>query len=135
MEGATDLLRKECRWLPVLAPRLPLPVPTPVRIGQPSARFPGIAADVRAVRAVWDDAVSAPEWEGPRVWLHGDLHPANVVVSDGTLSGVIDFDARVDVTLPRGPAARRGQSTHRHDAGRTATTSVLAAVRSLSPEW
>ncbi|HEY8720052.1 phosphotransferase [Pengzhenrongella sp.] len=27
----------------------------------------------------------------PPVWLHGDLHPANVVVSDGTLSGVIDF--------------------------------------------
>jgi hypothetical protein len=23
--------------------------------------------------------------------LHGDLHPANVLVSDGTLSGVIDF--------------------------------------------
>jgi len=41
---------------------------------------------------------------------------------------------RVDITSPRCPAARRGQSTHRHDAWRTATTSVLAAVRSLSPE-
>ncbi|THA31907.1 hypothetical protein [Streptomyces sp. A1547] len=41
---------------------------------------------------------------------------------------------RVDVTSPRCPAARRGQSTHGHDAWRTATTSVLAAVRSLSPE-
>ncbi|MFF3719035.1 phosphotransferase [Streptomyces prasinus] len=54
----------------------------------------GTAADaraVRAVRAVWDDAVAAPGWEGPPVWVHGDLHPANVVVSDGTLSGVIDF--------------------------------------------
>ncbi|GAA3380761.1 hypothetical protein GCM10020367_69340 [Streptomyces sannanensis] len=130
-ERAPDLQRKECRWLPVLAPRLPLPVPTPVRIGEPSARFPrtwsimtwvpgepldytlisrddhatdtladflralhveapaeaptssdrgahpkkcmdgfeyflqaiapdGIAVDVRAVRAVWDDAVAAP---------------------------------------------------------------------------
>lgn len=48
----------------------------------------GIAA---GVRAVWDAAVAAPEWEGPPVWLHGDLHPADVVVSDGTLSGVIDF--------------------------------------------
>jgi aminoglycoside phosphotransferase (APT) family kinase protein len=38
-EGAPDLLRKERRWLPVLAPRLPLPVPNPVRIGEPSARF------------------------------------------------------------------------------------------------
>jgi aminoglycoside phosphotransferase (APT) family kinase protein len=25
------------------------------------------------------------------VWLHGDLHPANVVVGDGTLAGVLDF--------------------------------------------
>lgn len=49
-----------------------------------------IAADARAV---WDDAVAAPEREGPPVRLHGDLHPANVVVSNETLSGVIDFDA------------------------------------------
>lgn len=39
-ERAPDLQRKECRWLPVLAPRLPLPVPNPVRTGEPSARFP-----------------------------------------------------------------------------------------------
>jgi len=25
------------------------------------------------------------------VWLHGDLHPANILVSDGQVSGVIDF--------------------------------------------
>ncbi len=25
------------------------------------------------------------------MWLHGDLHPANAVVADGTLAGVIDF--------------------------------------------
>jgi aminoglycoside phosphotransferase (APT) family kinase protein len=31
---------KERRWLPVLAPRLPLLVPTPVRFGEPSERFP-----------------------------------------------------------------------------------------------
>ncbi|GGU04709.1 phosphotransferase [Actinomadura citrea] len=43
------------------------------------------------VRAVWDDAVAAQAWEGPPVWVHGDLHPANVVVSDGALSGITDF--------------------------------------------
>lgn len=47
--------------------------------------------DPDAVRAVWHDAASAPVWEGPPVWLHGDLHPANVVTADGVLSGVIDF--------------------------------------------
>jgi aminoglycoside phosphotransferase (APT) family kinase protein len=25
------------------------------------------------------------------VWLHGDLHPANVVIRDGMHTGVIDF--------------------------------------------
>ncbi|MEV4179253.1 phosphotransferase [Nonomuraea sp. NPDC049709] len=45
---------------------------------------PDAVGDVRAVRAVWADAVAAPEWEGPPVWVHGDLHPANVVVSNGT---------------------------------------------------
>lgn len=39
-ERAPSLLRKEHRWLPALAPRLPLPVPTPMRIGAPSTRFP-----------------------------------------------------------------------------------------------
>ncbi|WP_177239824.1 phosphotransferase, partial [Streptomyces monashensis] len=39
-DRAPSLLRKEHRWLPALAPCLPLPVPTPLRIGEPSARFP-----------------------------------------------------------------------------------------------
>ncbi|MGW8846819.1 phosphotransferase [Streptomyces sp. JH002] len=44
-----------------------------------------------ALRAVWEDAVAAPDWSGTPVWLHGDLHPANVVVNGGTLAGVVDF--------------------------------------------
>ena len=43
------------------------------------------------VRAVWEQAVAAPEWADAPVWIHGDLHPANVTVSAGTLAGVIDF--------------------------------------------
>lgn len=77
----------------------------------------GVAADLRDVRDVWEEAVAAPDWEDRPVWLHGDLHPANVVVSDGALSGVIDFgdmcagDPAVDlaaawVLLPAGAAAR-----------------------------
>lgn len=50
-----------------------------------------LAVDAGRIREVWSDAVAAPEWGGPPVWLHGDLHPANVVVTDGTLSGAIDF--------------------------------------------
>jgi aminoglycoside phosphotransferase (APT) family kinase protein len=51
----------------------------------------GQVPDPDAVRAVWEDAVAAPDWEGPRLWLHGDLHPANVLTRGGTLCGVIDF--------------------------------------------
>ncbi|WP_042392085.1 aminoglycoside phosphotransferase family protein [Streptacidiphilus carbonis] len=187
-ERAGELLRKEYRWLPELAPRLPLPVPTPTRIGEPSVRFaepwtvvrwvPGEPADrtpvgrgpeaadtlagflralhrpapadaplspdrgiplkavtdgfdrgveavsadwadridVAGMRKVWDQAVAAPEWDGPPLWIHADLHPANVVVADGTLAGVVDFgelcagDPATDLgaawlLLPEGAAA------------------------------
>jgi aminoglycoside phosphotransferase (APT) family kinase protein len=33
------LMEHELRWLPELAPRLPLQVPTPIRAGQPSSQF------------------------------------------------------------------------------------------------
>ncbi|MFF0778378.1 aminoglycoside phosphotransferase family protein [Streptomyces sp. NPDC003720] len=161
-ESADALLRKEHAWLPRLAPHLPLPVPVPRRLGEPSERFPrpwlvttwvpgepadrapvtraaeaaaalagfltalhrpapdeapagrdrggpladtagrftgaldsaverGLVRDPEAVRAVWEDAAAAPEWAGPRLWLHGDLHPANVLTAHGGLAGVIDF--------------------------------------------
>jgi aminoglycoside phosphotransferase (APT) family kinase protein len=35
-----EQVEKEQRWLPVLAPRLPLPVPTPVARGEPDAGYP-----------------------------------------------------------------------------------------------
>ena len=47
--------------------------------------------DRTAVLSLWDRALSAPPWPGPPLWLHGDLHPGNLLVSDGHLSGVIDF--------------------------------------------
>jgi aminoglycoside phosphotransferase (APT) family kinase protein len=37
---AVDLHRHEQRWLPILAPGLPLPVPVPLVVGVPSALFP-----------------------------------------------------------------------------------------------
>ncbi|GAA3599608.1 hypothetical protein GCM10022223_13820 [Kineosporia mesophila] len=39
-DAADELLRKEHTWVPALAPHLPLPVPVPQRLGEPSARFP-----------------------------------------------------------------------------------------------
>lgn len=40
MDPTPDVQLKERRWLPALVPHLPLPVPTPVRFGEPSERFP-----------------------------------------------------------------------------------------------
>jgi len=47
--------------------------------------------DRDAVLREQDAALAAPGYDGPPVWLHGDLHPANILVNDGQVSGVIDF--------------------------------------------
>ncbi|MFJ9615973.1 aminoglycoside phosphotransferase family protein [Streptomyces noursei] len=49
------------------------------------------AIDCDAVAAVWEDALRAPEWAGPPVWLHADLMPGNLLVDGGRLTSVIDF--------------------------------------------
>jgi aminoglycoside phosphotransferase (APT) family kinase protein len=47
--------------------------------------------DDEAVTAAWEKALSAPDWNRPAVWIHGDLDARNLLVEDGRLSGVIDF--------------------------------------------
>src|SRR5690349_9653047 len=37
---AASFIEHEQRWLPELAPRLPLPVPAPVRVGRPALGYP-----------------------------------------------------------------------------------------------
>jgi len=47
--------------------------------------------DVRAVTTAWEHALAARVWEGPPVWLHGDLTTENVLVCHGRLAAVLDF--------------------------------------------
>ena len=47
--------------------------------------------DCDAAAAVWRDALRAPGWDGPPVWLHADLMPGNLLVDGGRLASVIDF--------------------------------------------
>ena len=47
--------------------------------------------DTDAVTAAWEADLNAPAWDRPPVWIHGDLHAANLLVDHGRLSAVIDF--------------------------------------------
>ncbi|MEU6251566.1 aminoglycoside phosphotransferase family protein [Streptomyces sp. NPDC047043] len=53
--------------------------------------IPQEGVDCDALTAVWEDALRAPDWDGPPVWLHADLMPGNLLVRDGRLTSVIDF--------------------------------------------
>lgn len=163
---AAEDVAKEQRWLPRLAPHLPVAVPTPLAMGAPGQGYPwrwsvyrwlagepptvggltaeqaadlasdlasDLAAFVVALRAIdttgapaagrgvplaerdgptrtaldelrgaldtaaaiaaWEDALEAPAWRGPAVWIHGDLAPGNLLCRDGRLAAVIDFGA------------------------------------------
>lgn len=206
-ERAPALLRAEQTWLPVLAERLPLPTPTPVRTGRPSDLLPhpwtvarwvhGEPADLAPITRVeaaevladfllalhepappdapanpergvplarwrqddrllalladlgderltqvWAEAVAAPAWQGAPLWLHGDLHPANVVVRDGVLAGVVDFgdlcsgDPATDLSaawllLPTGAASRFFDAYGRADAATASRARGWALLRAL----
>ena len=65
--------------------------------GRDAATRQAIAAltseiDAVAATAVWEDALRAGEWDRPPVWFHGDLLPGNLLVTDGRLSAVIDWN-------------------------------------------
>jgi aminoglycoside phosphotransferase (APT) family kinase protein len=50
--------------------------------------------DAEALARLWDDALAAPLWDGPPVWLHSDLLPSNLIVNaHGRLCGVLDWAA------------------------------------------
>jgi len=51
----------------------------------------GADIDTVDVTRVWDEAVAAPRWDGPAVWIHGDLQPGNLIVRGRRLAAVIDF--------------------------------------------
>jgi aminoglycoside phosphotransferase (APT) family kinase protein len=58
--------------------------------------------DTARLRASWEEAVAADEWDQPAVWFHGDL-AGNLIARDGHLVGVIDSpygvgDPACDVT-------------------------------------
>lgn len=157
--ASAPLIEHEQRWLPTLAPHLPLAIPNPIRLGRAGCGFPwswsvtrwltgetaivsppvdehaaatdlarflralhrpaphdapqnpwrgvslsargaplhehlatiGDRVDPTAVLEAWDRLCATPPWKGAAMWIHGDLHPGNLLVRDGRLSGVLDF--------------------------------------------
>jgi len=47
--------------------------------------------DAATLLEIWDEAIESPGHTGPPRWLHGDLHPLNLLSENGRLTGVIDF--------------------------------------------
>ncbi len=51
-----------------------------------------LTPDVRERAAhVWDEGERASEWPGAPVWIHGDLHPGNLIARGRHLAGIVDF--------------------------------------------
>lgn len=152
---SAGLILHEQQYLPLLAKRLPLPTPVPVRCGRPGAGFPwhwslvpwlpGTTADLdplqdssaevlanclatlhrlaekaplnpvrgvplasraeaankylqslpgavltQEITAIWQAGRRAGKCE-QKFWLHGDLHPRNILARDGHIAGILDW--------------------------------------------
>lgn len=48
--------------------------------------------DTKAAAKIWNRYLRTPTWNKEPVWVHGDIMPANLLVSDGRLSGICDFE-------------------------------------------
>jgi aminoglycoside phosphotransferase (APT) family kinase protein len=75
--------------------------------------------DTAGATAAWEAALRAPAWDGPPVWVHGDLAPGNLLVTGGRLSAVIDFGALTvgDPAVDLLPAWNLLAAGVRHDYG------------------
>lgn len=69
----------------------PLPERVVITRGHLDALGPAIEARHPGVWSTFLALVDAPGWTAPPVWLHGDLHPLNVVVHEARVVAVVDF--------------------------------------------
>ena len=92
-----DALLALHRQAPADAPANPYRgVPLAERAATVAHDWRGLVADhgpeiVEPLEQAWARGLAARPWPGPPVWLHGDPHPLNVVVSGGSVAGLIDF--------------------------------------------
>lgn len=48
--------------------------------------------DVKLAAKIWKQCLDQEEWSKDPVWVHGDLMPGNLLVKNGHLSGICDFE-------------------------------------------
>jgi aminoglycoside phosphotransferase (APT) family kinase protein len=80
---------------PAAAPANPMRgVPLALRCGMVAARLQRLAGRTNLITPqlmrVWEAALRAP-LDLPPTWLHADLHPRNVLVQRGSITGIIDW--------------------------------------------
>ena len=51
----------------------------------------GDDVDREDVLAMWTDALRVPDRTGPPVWVHGDVHPGNLITDGERITAVIDL--------------------------------------------
>ena len=51
----------------------------------------GLVPDPDRLRPLWERLLQIPAWAADPVWVHGDPHPANLLVDHDQLVAVIDF--------------------------------------------
>ena len=98
------------------------------------------AGDPRAaeLRAIWDACVAAPIWDGPPLWLHGDLHAYNVLFDGNAITGVIDFgditagDPATDLAVAYMCFDAAGRAAFLDESGADASTRVRGRGWALS---
>jgi aminoglycoside phosphotransferase (APT) family kinase protein len=120
IDWAIEAIEKECRWLPYLAPQLPLPVPVPLAMGEPGEGYPwhwSVCRWLDGENATLDRIADAQQFaadlaafvaalqridpaDGPRSGTPGVSRGVPLVTRDaGTraaiseLNGIIDTDA------------------------------------------
>jgi aminoglycoside phosphotransferase (APT) family kinase protein len=89
-----DFLEALHRPAPDAAPRNPYRgVPLAHRDDRFGEHLAALPPDVdrEPVAVAWAEALARPRWGGPALWVHGDLHPGNLVVRERRLVGVLDF--------------------------------------------
>lgn len=53
--------------------------------------FEELGIESAPVQSLWEELAATPEWGDEPVWLHGDLHPMNLLIRGGKVTGVVDF--------------------------------------------